>query len=167
MHIPVLQCGVPETYYQARLPPGVLRIQPFTFAVCGYLHLKLRMFKPEFIFLSSNSLLMKDITQVYKLWESLSSTEYLQFYLLVCLLSERQSYREEEKHRERVFHPLVHPPNGHNGQGWARWKSGAQGFFRVSHRSFPRSISSELDWKWSNWILNQNPYEMRAMQAEA
>ncbi|XP_069922542.1 G-protein coupled receptor-associated sorting protein 2 isoform X2 [Oryctolagus cuniculus] len=48
----------------------------------------------------------------------------------------RQSYRDEEKQRERSSIHWFTPPNGHNGQGWARPKPGARSFFQVFQACF-------------------------------
>lgn len=78
-----------------------------------------------------------------------------------CVLFERQSYRQR-----------FTPPNGGNGWSWADLKPAARSIFWVSNlgagaqglgtifHCFLRSISRELNQKWSSQDLNPYPYGM-------
>lgn len=89
-------------------------------------------------------------------------------------LFERQKYIKEKR---RIFHPLLHSPNGCHSHSWCGIKPEGRSFCWVLHVSsgaqalgwpilpcFPMCVSRELDHKWSSQFSNWCRYEMLALQ---
>lgn len=87
----------------------------------------------------------------------------LRFYLFVW---KAVLHREREETETQIFHLLVHSPDGHNDQAWARLKPGTWNSMWISNVGgrdpstwgifccFLRHIIKELDQMWSSQYLS-------------
>lgn len=103
-----------------------------------------------------------DLYMIYRYIDELFMIA-LKFLSNTIYLVEKQRDRVGERERKKIFHLLIHSPNGHNGhndRGWTRLKLGTWNYIQISYMVVEVQVfrpppllsqahGSELDWKRS------------------
>lgn len=83
--------------------------------------------------------------------------------IFLIIWKQEQTKRDRDKERKKIFHRLVHSPNGSAGLkvgASSKIPTGRQGSKYLGH--LPTAfldISRELDRKWGKWAFNLCPIE--------
>lgn len=106
----------------------ITKIEP---ALCNVkLTSKVVVWESTYILADGNSVLAR-----WKL--SHKARQYLFSFKSYLFLLENK-FTDREKTGRKIFLPLVHSPNEHNGQSWADSKAGDRSFFQVSNIWMPQ-----------------------------
>ena len=106
--------------------------------------------------------------QCHKWWPKADFFKKCKSFLKRFIFISKTEFAVREE-LEKVFHLLVHSPNGCNGQSWTVLEPGIRSFFQVYHMDAgsqglgPSSTifqDSEQDRKWSSWDSSLYPYGM-------